>query len=155
MSSPCDSEIVVDAEILTVESVQDDASISVESSIEQTVLVCDDGCEEVIATLEETTVVVTDTSVTDSIDVVVSETLTVEVCEQGPPGVDGVSAGPAYTHTQVSAQSSWTVFHNLSRKPLVDVRTNDEQIISRITFPNGASALVEFNSPQTGVALCF
>ena len=74
---------------------------------------------------------------------------------RGEQGAPGSGSGPAYTHTQTDAQSSWTVAHQLGRKPLVDVHVSDEQVIARVTFPNSNSALVEFNAPANGRALCF
>lgn len=70
--------------------------------------------------------------------------------EDGPPG-----GGPQYTHTQSVANSSWTVAHNLGRNPDVATIVGDEIVDGRVTYPTLDSALVEFSSSVSGVALCY
>lgn len=113
---------------------------------------------ETVLIVEDNTVVEVVDGDTTTVEIVERVTETIEIVEagpQGPIGPAGVCDGPAFTHTQTSAQSSWTVVHQLGRKPMVDVQVSDEQVIARVTFPSANAALVEFNSPATGVALCF
>lgn len=74
---------------------------------------------------------------------------------KGDAGANGISAGPAYVHTQSLANSSWTIAHNLNRNPMVELIVGGAIVNARVTFPTLDSALVEFSTAVTGTANCF
>jgi hypothetical protein len=63
---------------------------------------------------------------------------------------------PVYTHTQSSASSTWTVNHNLGRKPNVDVvipHTGQSEVVLplKIQVTSDNQVVITFTSAQTGI----
>jgi len=82
----------------------------------------------------------------------VSEVILRQVGIQGPKGDD---ASPSFVHTQTFLNSSWTVTHNLDRRPLLQLIVGGEVVAARVTYPSLNSALVEFATPVVGTANCY
>jgi len=62
-----------------------------------------------------------------------------------------------YNHTQASASATWTIVHNLGRKPtcdiLVDVSGSLQKILpAYFTYPDNNTMVVTFAATHTGVA---
>lgn len=67
---------------------------------------------------------------------------------QGPPGVV-----PTYTHTQVSASTTWTINHNLGFKPdvyLYDAGGNEFD--AQVAHPNNNQTVVTLTQATAGTA---
>jgi hypothetical protein len=72
---------------------------------------------------------------------------------EGPAG--DVVALEGYTHTQSSPSSSWTVNHNLGRKPLVQVLSpGGLEVIAEVLHVSTNQVLVSFASAQSGSVRC-
>lgn len=95
-----------------------------------------------------------------------SELELLEIQEQGPPGAPGPQGaqgpqGPpgtagsdiTYTHTQISAQSVWTVNHNLNKYPSVTVVDSGETVvIGDVDYTNANTLTIEFSAAFGGRA---
>jgi hypothetical protein len=62
-----------------------------------------------------------------------------------------------FTHTQASASTTWTVNHNLGRKPNVDVvipHTGQAETVlpTQIKVTSDNQVVITFTSAQTGIA---
>lgn len=68
----------------------------------------------------------------------------------------GASGSDAhYTHTQASATMSWSVTHNLGKKPTVSiVDTNDTEIIGTIQYIDNNSLTITLQQAYAGKAYC-
>ena len=64
------------------------------------------------------------------------------------------SGDKTFTHTQSSAASSWTINHNLGKKPSVTVTTaaTGAQVIGEVTYTNNNSLVVSFEASFNGIA---
>lgn len=59
-----------------------------------------------------------------------------------------------YVHTQNSSSDSWTINHNLSKKPSVTVTTltTGAQVIGEVTYTNNNTLVVSFAAAVSGIA---
>jgi len=74
---------------------------------------------------------------------------------QGPAGASGSGGGSTYTHTQSSALASWTVAHNLGRKPSITVVDNlDNRIEPDVTYLDTNTVRVTHASALIGKVYC-
>ena len=105
-------------------------------------------------TVSETVVLETVISEDGAADIVTTTPVIQATTDEGT-GIQGVPGGENYVHTQSSANSSWTVTHNLGRNPIILLISSGEQIYGRISYPTSNSALIEFGSAITGTAHCF
>jgi len=79
-----------------------------------------------------------------------SNTLTVTA--SGPPGPAG-SPGSAMAITQATAQSTWTLNHNLGFYPNVTVLDDlGRQVITSVTYLSANTVQIAFNRPFSGIA---
>lgn len=64
------------------------------------------------------------------------------------------SGDKSYTHTQNSADSSWTINHNLGKRPSVTVTTaaTGAQVIGEVTYTNNNTLVISFEASFNGVA---
>lgn len=68
----------------------------------------------------------------------------------GPPGDDGADI-ETYVHTQASAASTWTVNHNLGRRPAASVRSaGGIEVIAQVLHVSDNQLQVIFAVPATG-----
>ena len=59
----------------------------------------------------------------------------------------------AYTYYQTSADTTWTIDHNLGYNPIVRVFIGTEEVQpATVTFPTLNRVVLTFNTPQMGVA---
>ncbi len=75
---------------------------------------------------------------------------------RGAPGPSGdVVALEGYVHTQASPLATWTVNHNLGRKPLVAVLSvGGQEVIAEVLHASNNQVLISFASPAVGSARC-
>jgi|SaaInlV_100m_DNA_2_1039680.scaffolds.fasta_scaffold00927_5 hypothetical protein len=68
------------------------------------------------------------------------------------PPID--SKDKTYVHTQNSAASSWTIHHNLGKRPSVTVTTaaTSAQVIGEVTYINNNTLAVSFEASFNGIA---
>lgn len=67
----------------------------------------------------------------------------------GPQGLSGVK--PDYTHTQISASSSWIVNHNLGFKPNVSLYTmGGVEMLANVVHININQLIVQFSTATNG-----
>jgi hypothetical protein len=74
---------------------------------------------------------------------------------QGPPGESGGggSGGTGYTHTQMVANTVWTITHNLGYRPVPQAYdTGDDQILGEVDHINSNMLTITFSDPVSGVA---
>lgn len=76
---------------------------------------------------------------------------------QGPPGLQGPpgnnNAPISYTHTQVSAASSWVIDHNLAFNPNVIVQDDSgNEIECGVVYHTVNQIELQFLVPKTGTA---
>lgn len=62
-----------------------------------------------------------------------------------------------FNHAQASASATWTIVHNLGRKPVSDILVDFEGSLQKIlplyfTYPDDNTMVVTFASAHTGVA---
>jgi len=59
-----------------------------------------------------------------------------------------------YVHTQNSSSDSWTINHNLGKKPSVTVTTltTGAQVIGEVTYTNNNTLVVSFAAAVSGIA---
>lgn len=73
---------------------------------------------------------------------------------QGPPGPGGGSDAH-YRHDQVTASTTWTVVHNLGKRPAVQVfdSAGDEAegLLRHVTLDE---CVIEFSAPFSGTVIC-
>lgn len=75
---------------------------------------------------------------------------TIEV--RGRPGI-GVQA--TYRHTQSGAAATWTVNHDLGRWPSIGVYSpGGVEVEASVLHTSLNQAVIAFNQPQTGFAVC-
>jgi hypothetical protein len=73
---------------------------------------------------------------------------------KGDPGEPG-SAAQKYTHTQASPSDTWTINHGLGLRPSVALFTIGwVSIDAFVLHTSDNQTVVQFNSPQTGYAIC-
>ena len=74
----------------------------------------------------------------------------------GPAGLDGVAgSNNRYEHSQPSAASAWTVNHNLGYRPQVQaLSVGGMALLAEVLHTSGNQALVYFDVPTAGLALC-
>lgn len=73
----------------------------------------------------------------------------------GPPGAAGPPGGAGYTHAQAMAAATWTVNHNLGRRPsIVVLTTGGVEVDAAVTHTSAMQAVIAFNAPQAGSAVC-
>lgn len=71
---------------------------------------------------------------------------------QGPAGEDG-SGDRTYVHTQTTASATWTIDHNMGKRPSVDVADSaGTKVMGRVTWPSGNRVVVIFSAPFAGQA---
>lgn len=71
----------------------------------------------------------------------------------GPPGATGAAGDGGFTHTQASPAATWTIPNTLGRYPAaVLVVVGDKLVLTDVEFPDLATIVVSFASPQTGRA---
>lgn len=78
---------------------------------------------------------------------------------QGPPGRDGIDGASGFSdhvHTQVALSDTWTVAHNLNRKPLVAVTSvgGVEWLGGEILHLSSNVLQIVFDQPAAGFARC-
>jgi hypothetical protein len=64
------------------------------------------------------------------------------------------SGDKSFTHTQSNAASSWTINHNLGKKPSVSVTTaaTGAQVIGEVTYTNNNTLVISFEAAFNGIA---
>lgn len=73
--------------------------------------------------------------------------------EQGPQGVPGVTQTIAYTHTQNTVSSTWTINHNLGFYPNVTATDVNKVVIEgTVSYPSATTATLSFGIATTGFA---
>ena len=79
---------------------------------------------------------------------------------QGPSGDKGDKGDPGdgastFEHIQAAADSTWTVNHNLGFRPSVTVlSTGGLEMLAEVLHTSLNQALVYFDTPMAGVAVC-
>ena len=71
---------------------------------------------------------------------------------QGPPGPPG---GAPYTHVQAVPAATWTIQHNLGRRPLPTLLPNDSNgrpVWADLIYPDDNTLVVEWPAPTAGTA---
>lgn len=82
----------------------------------------------------------------------------VRVVTSGPPGPPGPAGGggggpSGYDHTQTVAADTWTMNHNLGRRPVVELFTSGGvQFFAQIVHVSANQAVAYLNAPITGFA---
>jgi hypothetical protein len=72
-----------------------------------------------------------------------------------PRGIQGPGGGIRYTHTQAVASATWTVNHLLGLRPQIEVfNAGGVSVEPAILHIDGNQAIISFNTPQTGIAVC-
>ena len=85
---------------------------------------------------------------------VAAPAVSVTMPAQGVPGPPGPSPED-HVHTQASAASTWTVNHNLGRRPDTTVMNPGGQVVlAAVTHISNNQLLVQFASPATGSVRC-
>jgi hypothetical protein len=65
------------------------------------------------------------------------------------------SGGGDYSHTQATAAATWTVNHNLGRRPAVTVMTaGGLEVLAEVLHTSVNQVLVTFDQPTAGLAVC-
>lgn len=109
-----------------------------------------------VVVTEQTTTINVDSVVTQlTLEIAPPEEITIQISEgmQGPQGDPGVVE--EYVHTQSSASTTWTVAHNLGRKPLVTVLSpGNVEIRGDVTHLTDNTLVISFNTALTGVVRC-
>ena len=77
----------------------------------------------------------------------------------GGPSFRAITAadvsGLTYTHTQGSADTTWTVNHNLGSRPTVEVRSpGGVVVLAEVTHTSDSQCVVSFSAAQTGTVYC-
>lgn len=81
--------------------------------------------------------------------------ITFSVLRSGPPGPPGPAGGGVYQHDQTVPSALWTVNHNFGRYVNVAVYSTGGVEMWAETLQAGINqALVYFDEPQTGTAIC-
>lgn len=81
--------------------------------------------------------------------------ITAVLCKQGPPGPPGTAGGMGYTHTQTVAATTWTVNHNLGRRPAISVLSpGGVEVLAEVLHASLNQVLVYFDQPYTGLVIC-
>jgi hypothetical protein len=71
----------------------------------------------------------------------------------GPPGATGAAGDGGFTHTQSAPAATWTIPNTLGRYPAaVLVVVGDQLVITDVEFPDLATIVVSFATPQAGRA---
>lgn len=69
--------------------------------------------------------------------------------------VPGGSTPARHVHSQSVPASTWTINHNLGAKPQIDVFTPGSVLVeAAIVHVSDNQAVVEFNAPMGGYAIC-
>lgn len=110
--------------------------------------------------LEEDTVAVADIEDSDAFELMIDKEATAIELEsnefleiEGAPGFFGGSTHQAFP--QASSAATWTLIHNLGTKPPVMLFVNpdlSEPVFTDVTYPDLNTAVIEWPTPQTGVA---
>jgi hypothetical protein len=76
------------------------------------------------------------------------------VGEPGPPGPPGTGGGgsAAYTHSQVSPNTSWVVVHNLGFRPNVYLTNGVNEIEGEVIHVSANILNVNFDTSVSGTA---
>lgn len=66
----------------------------------------------------------------------------------------GVGTDKTFTHTQTASASSWTINHNLGKRPSVTITTlaTGAQVIGEVTYTNENTLVVSFAAAVSGIA---
>jgi hypothetical protein len=110
--------------------------------------------ETLVVETEQTQLVLENTGAVLQVDI--TDTQLLAVTEQGPVG----PAGPAgsvndYTHTQSSPSPTWTINHNLGRKPDVTLLSvGGQEFEGTITHVSTNQAVVSLTTATAGTARC-
>ncbi len=66
----------------------------------------------------------------------------------------GLSGDKTFSHTQNASSSSWTINHNLGKKPSVTITTlaTGAQVIGEVTYTNDNTLVVSFAAAVSGIA---
>ena len=81
----------------------------------------------------------------------------IEISEQGPTGPPGLpgSAGSYFMHTQTTPAATWTITHNRAANPPVTLFLSSaptEPVFTDVTYPDTATIVIEWPSPESGKA---
>lgn len=100
-----------------------------------------------------------DVHVDDDAPIVVSvptPATTIDVIAIGYPGVQGEPGGsPAFTHVQSSAETTWTIAHNLGFRPTVSVTTTGGlQMLGDVVHLSDNTLQLTFAVAVAGIARC-
>lgn len=72
---------------------------------------------------------------------------------QGPPGTGGGGGTSAYTFTQSTPSTTWTINHNLGFRPSVELLdTGSQEIDGQIAHPSVNQTVVTLNPATAGLA---
>jgi len=65
-----------------------------------------------------------------------------------------IGGDKTYQHTQASAAASWTITHNLNKKPSVSITTlnGDVWVIADVTYNSNDQLTLTFSGAQSGYA---
>lgn len=79
----------------------------------------------------------------------------VAVVGLGARGPAGTSGAGGYTHTQSAASATWTINHNLGRKPAVTLlTTGGVEFEGQVTHTSDNQAVVSLAAAIAGTARC-
>lgn len=114
-----DMRVVEESDVLLVQGV---TQIEVVDSESESVLTVDAYGSSDFIDSESESVIAGETPVDPDIIDANSDFQVITVGEQGPPGVQGpIGEDKNYTHYQGLASSTWTITHNLAKRPAVTV----------------------------------
>lgn len=72
--------------------------------------------------------------------------------EAAPGGVTPVLPGGGMTFVQSFPASTWTIHHTLGYEPAVSTIVDGEEVEAEVDYPDNATVVITFNSPQAGIA---
>jgi hypothetical protein len=100
-------------------------------------------------------------SISDTIEVIETGDSSIEIIEvaeqgpQGPPGADTDAALAGFTHDQSSPASTWTINHNLGRKPIITLLTTGfVEFEGQLTHMSDNQTIANFATAIAGTARC-
>lgn len=72
----------------------------------------------------------------------------------GPPGPPGSGGDLYYVHSQALASDTWSITHNLGKKPSVTVEdTSGRVCIGQVDYVDTNSLIIRFSAPFSGEAV--
>lgn len=104
--------------------------------------------------VENADLTITLAGTTQTVDLLTNEvTEVITVGIQGPQGPPGGGADANYVHTQASALGTWTVAHNLGKRPSVTVvDSSDREVEGDIVHDSINQATITFSAAFAGKA---